>query len=362
MKLEKSITEKSTKKAKEAEKAVPVALIRRYASLIHGVFWYSLVTLSVIIVMMTALLMFLYNRPLQFFADGPLLIGESVDVFSDNADLYLFEPKEIELKPHGVMPEEIDFHEIEADVVYAYNPATHQVFYDRNSDKVVAFASITKLMTTLVAMDHYLPTDRLIAGSYDPRNFFYWALELKEDDEMSYEDAMRTMLVTSYNDVAIMVAENHPEGYDGFIRDMNAKAESLGMLDTVFVNPTGLDENGHVSTARDLKRLIQEVLSHEEIVEITKEYSYNVRIDRSDGSIEDKRIISTNKLLGTNPYLLGLKTGMTADAGECFVGYWKASDEDQLVTIILNTPNNRFDETEKLFRLMTNIEYPSVDQ
>ncbi len=282
------------------------------------------------------------------------------DLCSDSLNLNCFGYKlndyEINLYPHAIVPDSIDFNEIKADVVYAYNPITHQVFYERNINKKSSIASITKLVTSLVMVETFNNETEFITSNRDPKELWK-IIELKEGDKMMYEDVLESMLISSYNDVAYLVADNYQEGYDKFITEMNNVASEIGMDESSFTNPAGFDNSNNYSTARDLKKLVQKVIIDEKYVNITKLSSANVSIIKMNGEEIEKTIFSTNYLLGTNEYIQGLKTGSTENAGQCFIGYWKADEYDQLVIIILNSQENRFDVTQMLFDLLREVEY-----
>lgn len=244
----------------------------------------------------------------------------------------------------------IQLEEIEAKAIYAFNPATHQVYIGRNETAQLPVASITKLMTALVVLERWAPEELLTAGEYDEETL-EWYIDFEPGDQITVEDALKAMLISSYNDAAYLVAGNYEGGMEAFVARMNELAQKLGMENTHFANPAGLDDQMNYSTAQDIAKLVKKVASQPEILQIVGNYTESVQILREEELLTIP-IRSTNQLLGTDPYLVGLKTGFTADAGPSFVSYYDAGGDSKLVTVILNSENDRFEETAELVEIL----------
>jgi D-alanyl-D-alanine carboxypeptidase (penicillin-binding protein 5/6) len=260
--------------------------------------------------------------------------------------------EDLELKPRNeVQIGEIDLSSIEARSIIAFNPVNYQVFVESNSEEKVAVASITKLITAAVAIEEFDMDDILTFKEIHDEPL-PTSLGLQTGESMSFDDALNALLVGSKNDVAFLIAQNYDGGYEGFIEAMNRKAQLLGMYNSSFSNPAGFDDVNNYSTAKDLKKLALFAIRNKEISSRTQAIKIDVAVKDSVGIERTQSIDTTNYLLGSSPYIKGLKTGSTLEAGKCFIGYFYANDEDQLITIILNSKEDRFDQTQELVKIV----------
>lgn len=323
--------EQSVNEASQINKKIKRALfVRRLSSILIGI-------LSVITVYL--FILNVYFPPIEEVP--PLETAEKPSI--DFVELGLLNPPlEQERSIRSV-----NFEEIDAEVVLSFDPETFQVYAEKDIDKEVQIASITKLMTTLIVLEEYDLKEALTAErSYEELG---WILGIGEGDSILVEDLLVAMLISSYNDAAYLVAESYPDGgYDGFIRRMNSKASDLGMKNSKFENPIGFDHEDNYSTANDLRKLIIKFLMQDELLEITSKPAETVSITRQSGYVDEVVIYSTNKILEEDHSTKGLKTGYTQEAGLCFVGYFVADEgDDEVVTIVLNA-SDRFQETTDL--------------
>jgi D-alanyl-D-alanine carboxypeptidase (penicillin-binding protein 5/6) len=201
--------------------------------------------------------------------------------------------------------------------LYAVNEAA--IVWAGNADEVRAPASVTKLMTALVVIDQGAQPDELVTisarAAAEPIGYV-GQNKLYSGEVWSVEALLADMLVYSDNGAAIALAEHVAGSVDAFVVLMNDKAAELGMTATHFENPNGLDEDGHVSSARDLIRLGLAAIQEPRITRITR--IRNLTFTPGGRIMEVK---NTNRLLGTFPGVLGLKTGDTVNAGEVLLSY-----------------------------------------
>ena len=186
------------------------------------------------------------------------------------------------------------------------NAATGEVLAARDARASVPIASITKLMTVLVALDHRRLRDVV---TVDPRaaSVGESSVGLTPGERISVADLIRAALIQSANDAADALALAVAPDFEAFARLMNAKARRLGLTDSHFVRPDGLDAAGHVSSARDVTMLARVAMR-------TRFVRDTVRL--TDATLPGGRVVHTwNDLLSTFPSLLGVKTGHTAAAG-----------------------------------------------
>jgi serine-type D-Ala-D-Ala carboxypeptidase (penicillin-binding protein 5/6) len=200
----------------------------------------------------------------------------------------------------------------QARAFYVVNATNGDVLAAQNAHTKLPIASITKLMTVIVALDHLKPSDtvRVSAASAEVGES---RIPLRVGQQVLVRDLLAGALIQSANNAATALAAAASGGdVPRFVEWMNARAKKLGLRDTHFVRPDGLDIAGHVSSARDVAVLAQ-VAMHEPIVrELVRE-----RTDTIEGG---RFVVRTwNDLLGVFPGLIGVKTGHTDDAGWCEV-------------------------------------------
>lgn len=191
------------------------------------------------------------------------------------------------------------------------NASTGEVLAGSAAHRALPIASITKLMTVLVTLEHARP-DEIVTVDAAAARIGESTIGLRAGERLSVGDLIRAALIQSANDAADALAEYVGRGSTpAFVALMNAKARALGLHDTHFVRPDGLDAPGHLSSAADVVHLA-EVAMHQPLIRNT------VRLQSA--SIAGGRTLHTwDDLLATFPGLLGVKTGHTGDAGWCQV-------------------------------------------
>lgn len=217
-----------------------------------------------------------------------------------------------------------------------------QIILEKGKDERLLPASTTKIMTALVALDYFQKDQIITVPEWfrDGQN-----VKLQKGETMTFTNLLYCLLVASANDAAETLAANYPGGRVNFIIQMNQKAQDLGLTDTHFVNPTGIDEENHFSSARDMAIMAKTALKNPQFAEIVQT-TYYVAYSTDQKFVHPMSNINT--LLGRIPGIKGVKTGWTENAGECLV---TLSDKDgkQIVIIVFGS-NDRFGETEKLLK------------
>ena len=214
---------------------------------------------------------------------------------------------------------------ITADVYLSYDYEYKKVMYAKNIDKNIAPASITKLMTALLLYENF-PLNYEFITSY-PSNYMPTGkvANIPEGLRVTTEELLELLLVYSANDAAYIVANSVFPSYENFINEMNNRSNELSMFSTNFVNPDGLDEENHVSTANDLLKLSIYILENTKLLDITsKENIYFDKLPRK---------IFNNTNLIINSGFIGLKTGWTSNAGLTFIGYNQKNNR-KIITIV----------------------------
>lgn len=215
--------------------------------------------------------------------------------------------------------------------------ATGTVLYESNSHEKLPMASVTKIMTMLLAMEEIdsgrMKYDDIITGSAYAKSMGGSTIFLDEGEQMSVNDIMKGISVASGNDAAVAMAEHIAGSCNVFVDMMNKRAKELGMNDTHFVNCNGLDAEGHYSTAYDIALMSRELLKHPDIHKFTTIWMDSLR----NGQFT---LSNTNKLVRFYKGATGLKTGSTDKALFCISATAKR-DNMHLICVIMAAPTSK---------------------
>lgn len=212
-----------------------------------------------------------------------------------------------------------------------------QVLFEQNADEALPPASVTKIMTMLLTMEAVdsgkASLDDLVTASAHAAEMGGSQIYLKEGEQMTLDDMLKSIAVASANDAAVAVAEHLGGSEETFVSMMNERAKELGCTGTTFVNPNGLDTDGEETrtTAADLAKMSAELLRHEKILEYTSIWMDTVR----DGAFG---LANTNKMLRLYDGMIGLKTGYTSTAGYC-ISAVAERDGMRLIAVVLGEPD-----------------------
>jgi serine-type D-Ala-D-Ala carboxypeptidase (penicillin-binding protein 5/6) len=218
----------------------------------------------------------------------------------------------------------------DAQAFYVVNATTGEVLAQRNARERVAIASITKLMTVIVALQH-LRLDETVTVARAAARVGEERIPLRAGERIGVRDLLEGALIQSANDAADALAYAAADGNEPeFVAWMNAEAKELGLADTHFVRPDGLDAPGHLSSARDVYVLARRAMEIPIVRELVRMRSATI----VDGTIP---LYTWNDLLGVFPGLVGVKTGHTDDAGWCEVAAVKRPGYT-LYAVILGSP------------------------
>lgn len=213
---------------------------------------------------------------------------------------------------------------------------TGKVLYERDADIKMPPASITKIMTLLLTMEAIengkFSLDTMASCSAHAASMGGSQIWLKEGEQMSVDDIVKAVCIKSANDAAVVLAEMVGGSEEVFVSMMNERAKQLGMNNTTFKNASGLDADGHLSTARDIAIMSRELMRHPKIFEYTKIWMDTLR----GGTTE---LVNTNKLIRFYKGATGLKTGTTDGAGSC-VSATAERDGLSLIAVVMGFPNS----------------------
>ena len=208
-----------------------------------------------------------------------------------------------------------------------------RVLYEHQADQQMLIASTTKIMTAVVvlescALDEVVTVEpeHMVEGS---------SMYLKPGETLTVETLLYGLMLSSGNDAALALADHCGPGVDAFVEKMNDKAKELGLSNTSFANPNGLDDPQHYSTARDMARLASYAMENETFVRIVSTKSI---------TIGGRTMTNHNKLLSRYDGCIGLKTGYTRAAGRTLVSC-AVRDGMKLVAVTLKDGNDWADHT-----------------
>ncbi len=210
---------------------------------------------------------------------------------------------------------------------------TGQVLYEQNADEALPPASVTKVMTLLLVMEAIesgkISLDDTVRTSAHAAGMGGSQIYLKEGEEMSVEDMVKSVVIASANDAACALAEHISGSEEAFVREMNRRAAELGMKNTCFENTNGLDDTAknHLTSARDIAIMSRELIKHKKILEYSSIWMDTVR----NGMFG---LTNTNRLVRFYRGCTGLKTGSTDKAGFC-VSATAERDGVSLICVIM---------------------------
>lgn len=230
----------------------------------------------------------------------------------------------------------LEYPKINSDKAIVYDLTSDKILYEKNSSEQTNIASLTKIMTTITAIEKIddLNEEVIITEEIlDTVSKKASIAGLKKNDKVTYEDLLYASMLPSGADATNTLAISLSGSIDNFVKDMNNKAKELGMKDTHFVNVTGLDEEGHYSTANDISILLKYSLKNKLFKEIftTRKYKLSNKL-KVESTINKYKDINTSKILGS-------KTGYTKKAGLCLATLME-DEEHEIIVITINAKNN----------------------
>lgn len=268
--------------------------------------------------------------------------------------IIVHEPKPVQaFSPLPTLGDTESFPVLSAQGVIAVDLDSSVVMYEKNADQPLLPASTTKIMTALVSLE-YFPDDYVV--TVKPSNIIGQKMGLTKGEKIKASDLLKGLLIYSANDAAEALAADYPGGREMFVNAMNMQASRYHLDHTHFVNPTGLDAENHVSTARDLVRLSQIAMQNPEFAKVVG--TKTARVTSVDGEIVHY-LSNINELLGEVDGVKGIKTGWTENARENLVTY--IDRDDHKVIIALLGSQDRFGETKELINwIFTNYSWQEV--
>jgi D-alanyl-D-alanine carboxypeptidase len=230
---------------------------------------------------------------------------------------------------------------INAKSALAIDVDSHTILYKKNLNEQLSFASLAKLMTAIIIIEENYLTDNVLISN-NPKLIEGTKVGLKSGENFTFQDLLYLLLIPSGNDVAIALAEANSGTIENFVDKMNKKAKFLGLKNTYFTNPVGLDDAKQKSTVLDLANLSLHAIKKPLIRKIVQNKTIEIKSNRSTYNESN-----TNQLLNSYLNILGLKTGTTDEAGQCLITLARNNNGHEILTVVLNS-KNRFQETKAL--------------
>ena len=253
--------------------------------------------------------------------------------------------------------------EINAAGAILIDAKTGQVLYEKNSNKQLAPASTTKIMTAILAIESNR-LDEKTTISKNAASVQVSTMHLQEGQLISLRELVTGLMMRSGNDAAIAIAEFLSGSVDKFIVEMNKKAREIGAIHTKFQNPHGLPTKDHYSTAYDLAWIARYAMNNPTFAEIVSTRNTSIDWEDSAGNEHEQNLKNTNKLLWMLDEADGIKTGTTNEAGPCLVSS-ATKDDQRLIAVTLND-KNRWEDSQKLlnwgFETFDLYEYPIEEE
>ena len=216
------------------------------------------------------------------------------------------------------------------------------VMFAKHPDAERAIASTTKLMTALLALEQAKPSDVFTAPAYHAMPAES-RINLREGERMTVHDLLEALLLESANDAAETLAEGVSGSREAFVAEMNARAKDLGLEHTSYANPIGLDEAGNYSSARDLASLARVLMQRPRFAR-----TVDMPEAQLDSGTRPRVVDNRNDLISEYPWVSGVKTGYTANAGNVLVGAADGPGGARVISVVLGEPTEAARNSETL--------------
>ncbi len=250
--------------------------------------------------------------------------------------------------------------DIKAKSAVLMEPNTGKVLYEQNADEKLPPASITKIMSLLLVMEAIdrgeMSLETVVTASEHACSMGGSQIWLEPNETMTVNELLKAAVIASANDACVALGEAIAGSEEGFVALMNERAKELGMTNTHFVNCTGLDADGHLTSAYDVALMSSALIKHD----LIKNYSTVWMDSLRDGKSE---LVNTNKLVRFYEGTTGLKTGTTSIAKYCLSATAERNGLE-LVAVVLagETSNDRFNGAKKLLDYgFANYNFSSID-
>lgn len=238
-----------------------------------------------------------------------------------------------------------------AKAILSYDLTTNKILYSRNQTEHVPMASLTKIMTAIISLEHPVKNDTYIVNKADLVGEDSMGLDAGE--KLSLKELLTGLILHSGNDAAETLASNYPNGNrKAFIQAMNDKAKALGLTSTNFTNPSGLEGDGdQYTTAYDLLTMTRYAMQFPLFAQVSAMPTVDIP---QTSTHKEYNFDNETNLLTSYPGVAGVKTGYTPEAGYCLVTYLNYSNH-QIIAVLLGSTDRRADMKQILDYSLTNL-------
>lgn len=252
------------------------------------------------------------------------------------------------------------FHKIEKDLdsIIVKDLSSNKTIFKKNEEKLVRPASLTKIMTSILAIESG-KMDDVVTITKPMIDVEPTKLGLQVGDKVRLKDLVHAALIRSTNDAAYSIAYYLGGGdKNKFLEMMNKKAKTIGMKRTNFSNPAGFDTPNHKSTASDLMQLTEYAIKSTTFNKIVNLNTYSFSTVNTNKRFQ---VFTSNKLKRANKYVVGVKTGYTNEAGACLIARGKQGEKDILL-VMLNADNRWVNAKKALDELVNEKKVTATKQ
>ncbi len=230
------------------------------------------------------------------------------------------------------------FDDVSAHSAILIEQSSGDVLFEKNAHQRLPMASTTKIMTALCAIETGDLT-RTVAVHPNACGVEGSSIYLQAGDHLTMESLLYALMLESANDAAAAIAYEISGSIEGFADLMNGIAADLGLADTHFTNPHGLDDELHYTTAADLARIASHAMKNKDFEKIVSTRKHTVTITHGDGESVSRVLLNHNKLLRLSDDVTGVKTGFTKRSGRCLVSSAQ-HDGVSVIAVTLNAPDD----------------------
>ena len=246
--------------------------------------------------------------------------------------------------PFKIKAENLNFAE-NAKSAIMIEASTGEVLFEKNSDEKLVPASMTKMMSMLLILEAIekgiIKWDQIVTVSENASSMGGSQILLETGEKMSVHDLFKGVAIASGNDAVVALAEASYGSEKVFVNHMNKRAKELGLKNTNFKNPHGLDEADHYSSARDMSLIAKELVKHKKVFEFTSLYEDYLR----EGTDKKIWLVNTNKLVRFYEGVDGLKTGFTNGAGYCITATANKNGM-RIISVVMGEPTSKMRNKE----------------
>lgn len=246
--------------------------------------------------------------------------------------------------------------------VLLFELKTQNILYEKSINKKMYPASLTKIMTAIIALEIGNLDDKITVDDKTPYEVDGSSIALEPGEVLTLKDLLYGLMLSSANDAASVIAKHYGNGLEGFVKLMNDKAKELGATNTNFANPHGLHDDNHYTTASDLAKIVVYAMKNETFREYIKTTRYtipatNLKEERAIHTTNNLllNLVGNNQIIVNNKYVsrlyegaAGVKNGYTPEAGSCLISYANRNGVELISIVLKGSSTEVYTDTHNL--------------